>query len=675
MVKYVDNYDLLKVNNQPLNAPATPDTKPDETDTSGSIYDESLAKSNAENVNAQEYVEEGAADVGTNLDTGTNPFIDLSATSAEELFNRLDTDGDKTLSDTELSLFSNILSGINGTMEQLKEILTGFGLSVQGADTLNITDLKDVKIEDFEKIARKSPKIWEEIEKIGVDKVFKELDKDGDGMLSEKELSEIASVDKEKGFISLDELKKVMDNAAKDTQEVKNTDTSNKTQRAAKQNWPSGGNWPKANEIPQKLTGLDTMSLEELESEQTTRESALSDKRKALSDVYSGNNDAVKSAQNEEKQAKQTYENALKNDSNISQELKEKQAKNSQDLDKNQGDIDLAKADISDKENEIFGLENSKSSIESELTSLNASLSSLPAKGDDAEKNAQIDEKKASIESQIKAKEAEQKEVEGKLTTAQNDLKTKKENLTTLEGEKTILEQEKQGIDKEIFANCNSETKAALEKYNDARGKTEEVKNGEISRIQKEITTAEDSVIEIKTKITDVKNTKTAKDNSVDGNMASALEWAKQFKGMSQSQMAEIFKQFTDSETGNSYQFDYGAWCADFVRLVVGEGADYDVPDWYKDVNNKAYCPTIQQYGENSKVSINEAKPGDIVLYDWDGDKSADHVGLFMGTSDGYNFTALEGNTSGSGGGSCVEEKSRKLSQVIGFYDMGGNAG
>lgn len=673
MVKYVDNYDLLKINNQPLNAPVAPDTKTDETDTSGSIYDESLAKSNTEEVSAEEYVEEGTAEVGTNLDTGTNPFTGLSATSAEELFNRLDTDGDKTLSDTELSLFSNILSGINGTMEQLKEILTGFGLSVQGADALNITDLKNVKIEDFEKIARKSPKIWEEIEKIGVDKVFKEFDKDGDGMLSEKELSEIASGDKEKGFISLDELKKVMDNAAK-IQEVKNTEASNKTQRTAKQNWPSGGNWPKTNEIPQKLTGLDTMSLEELESEQTTRENALSDKRKALSDVYSGNNDVVKSAQNQEKEAKQAYENALKNDTNISQELKEKQTTNSQALDKKQGEIDSAKADISNKENEIFGLENSKSSIESELTSLNASLSSLPAKGDDAEKNAQIDEKRTSINSQIKAKEAEQKEVEGKLTTAQNDLKTKKENLTALEGEKTALEKEKQEIDKEIFANCNSETKTALEKYNDARGKTEEAKNSEISRIQKEITTAEDGVIEIKTKITDVKNTKTAKDNSVDGNMASALEWAKQFKGMSQSQMAEIFKQFTDSETGKSYQFDYGVWCADFVRLVVGEGADYDVPDWYKDVNNKAFCPTIQQYGENSKVSINEAKPGDIVLYDWDGDKSADHIGLFMGTSDGYNFTALEGNTSGSGGDSCVEEKNRRLDQVIGFYDMNGNA-
>ena len=46
--------------------------------------------------------------------------------------------------------------------------------------------------------------------------------------------------------------------------------------------------------------------------------------------------------------------------------------------------------------------------------------------------------------------------------------------------------------------------------------------------------------------------------------MQAVIDWARQYDDMSQSQMSAIF-----AELG--YQFDQGAWCADFVRMALGD--------------------------------------------------------------------------------------------------------
>ena len=42
------------------------------------------------------------------------------------------------------------------------------------------------------------------------------------------------------------------------------------------------------------------------------------------------------------------------------------------------------------------------------------------------------------------------------------------------------------------------------------------------------------------------------------------------------------------------------------------------LPDWYKDIENKWYCPNIDNAAEKAGAVINgdEAKAGDIVLFD-----------------------------------------------------------
>ena len=148
-------------------------------------------------------------------------------------------------------------------------------------------------------------------------------------------------------------------------------------------------------------------------------------------------------------------------------------------------------------------------------------------------------------------------------------------------------------------------------------------------------------------------------------NAQAVLSFASKYEGKSQGEMSGIM-------SGAGYQFDYGAWCADFVYFVLGSTMGGNLPDWYKNCSNKAYCPTIDAAGKaaGAKVGINQAQPGDLVLFDWDGDGVADHIGILVDRGDGQTITTIEGNTSGAGGGSCVSTKSRNMGSVLSILAM-----
>lgn len=568
-------------------------------------------------------------------------------------------------------------------------------------DAVMIESLKDATKEDFREIAKQSEEFWSEIEDIGLDKVFSLIDKDEDGKVSEEELKEIAELDSEdneeaKNSISIDDVKKAIENdkAAKEAEakaaeaeaskgsdesdtKVNNTQSprTNSASGAGGAGGSSGvggssgsyggGSTSQANQP----TGLDAMSIEELEAEKTSREGILNEKREELNGVYSGDNAAVQAAEDDMEAAKEAYDKLIEEDDNIPDELKEEKQQIEEDMTANQQEIDETKVSINDTEAEITDLNTQKTSVDSELSSLNASLSALPAKGDNAEKNAEIDEKKASIEQQIKEKESQKQEIEADIEAAEKELDELNKTLSTLEEEKAKLEEAKQQNQEAILDAASPEKKEALKeamtKYNEAQAKVEETKESEASRIQGEIDTAQADVEEVSQKLTEKKNVETARENSVGGDMQAVIDWARQYDDMSQSQMSAIF-----AELG--YQFDQGAWCADFVRMALGEAiGDENLPEWYQNVENKAYCPSIAAAGEGHQVDVSQAQPGDIVLFDWDSDGTPDHVGLLVDNGDGATtINTIEGNTSGAGGGSCVEEKPRDMSTVYGIYSM-----
>ncbi len=114
-------------------------------------------------------------------------------------------------------------------------------------------------------------------------------------------------------------------------------------------------------------------------------------------------------------------------------------------------------------------------------------------------------------------------------------------------------------------------------------------------------------------------------------------------------------------QVGDSY---YGAsgvpYCAMFVSYVcahVGVGAP-GIPG--------AYCPWIVSAMRNAgrAVSVWDAQPGDIVLFDWEGDGVSDHVGFVESNSGGY-LTCIEGNTTLNGRSGGVARRTRAYSTVI----------
>ena len=95
---------------------------------------------------------------------------------------------------------------------------------------------------------------------------------------------------------------------------------------------------------------------------------------------------------------------------------------------------------------------------------------------------------------------------------------------------------------------------------------------------------------------------------------------------------------------------DNVAWCAMFVSWVFAQaGATCPgIP--------KAYVPWIESDAEAAgavRGDRTDARPGDVVLFDWGGDGSPDHVGIVEGNAGGFLRT-IEGNVS-----RCVARRNR----------------
>ena len=99
---------------------------------------------------------------------------------------------------------------------------------------------------------------------------------------------------------------------------------------------PSGGNTLQL----EQTSGLESKSLEELEQVKNTRQGNVSKARDNINAIYSGENQAVKTAQENYEKAKEAYDEAVKNDDKISDELKQKRNENLEAIETKQGEID-----------------------------------------------------------------------------------------------------------------------------------------------------------------------------------------------------------------------------------------------------------------------------------------------------------------------------------------------
>ena len=109
-------------------------------------------------------------------------------------------------------------------------------------------------------------------------------------------------------------------------------------------------------------------------------------------------------------------------------------------------------------------------------------------------------------------------------------------------------------------------------------------------------------------------------------------------------------------------------WCCAFVWDIFRMCGASDI---FNGGEPTAYCPTVLNWGKNSGLTVNKANGqyGDIVLFDWNGDGIADHIGLIISNNADGSYTTVEGNTANSNysNGGWVLKMQRYQWQIIGI--------
>ena len=126
---------------------------------------------------------------------------------------------------------------------------------------------------------------------------------------------------------------------------------------------------------------------------------------------------------------------------------------------------------------------------------------------------------------------------------------------------------------------------------------------------------------------------------------------------------------------GRWFGVDGVPWCAIFVSYCFARGAGVTLcHGWHGAgvyARGVAYVPTLEAWLRARRLWLGRhggARPGDIVVYDWDGGVP-DHVGIVERVLPGGRVAAVEGNTAvgNDSDGGEVMRRTRSLASVSGF--------
>lgn len=116
-----------------------------------------------------------------------------------------------------------------------------------------------------------------------------------------------------------------------------------------------------------------------------------------------------------------------------------------------------------------------------------------------------------------------------------------------------------------------------------------------------------------------------------------ALALAQGYIGCDRSKFRSKYKAMTGVDFGASAD-----WCCGFASCIVVGWAGATLPGL-----PSLWCPDARRAATNAgrEVSIAQARPGDVVYFEWSGNDNADHVGIFESYSSGV-LTTIDGNVS-----------------------------
>lgn len=129
----------------------------------------------------------------------------------------------------------------------------------------------------------------------------------------------------------------------------------------------------------------------------------------------------------------------------------------------------------------------------------------------------------------------------------------------------------------------------------------------------------------------------------------------------------ETPKNSNKTKYGKWFGWDGVAWCGIFVSWCYAQaGSPLPKIGFTKGF---AGCQTAVAYFKKNKMITANPSAGDIVFFDWNGDKRYDHTGIFVRwTISGKEFESIEGNTSltnQSNGGNVMLRKRSKSSAIF----------
>ena len=368
------------------------------------------------------------------------------------------------------------------------------------------------------------------------------------------------------------------------TQETKNPET---VQQPSTNN--NGGNYqsytPSSNGTQVQEKSLDSMTRDELNTELATTQGTLATQQSELSNILNGSTEELQGLQENIDTAYETYQTELaKVDGEMAQQLDDIETR----LDAKQAEVDAKTQAIFEQENIVSSCKNTYDNAVATTSNLESILSGLES----TDTSELTEEQQANLSSKIQStktqlEEARYAEEEAKLAWEESET-----TLQTFQGEKTTLDDELAKIQTEktefeaLLSQKYPEIEQYMTAYNDAKEAYKTAQDTAANAVRTEITQTQNYTNEINTAISNIGQKENIKENE-------------------------------------------------------------QLPDWYKDIENKWYCPNIDNAAEKAGAVINgdEAKAGDIVLFDWDGDGKMDHVGIVVSNENGKLVT-IEGNTS-----------------------------
>lgn len=454
----------------------------------------------------------------------------------------------------------------------------------------------------------------------------------------------------ENGNISDENANKILNNLQNENIQNTNnvqatTQTNNASNVAASNNAPSGGNIPNEEEQEQVWvagqTSLAGKTEEELQKMKAEKQEKADEERNKLNSIFNGSDSGVKLRETNVQNAYEVYMRRLEEEK-VDKAILENMINN---IEAKEAEIDSKELEISNQEATVSKNENTYNSAVSTRENLESALSALQgASSDDPEEQAAIDAQIAALEGQVQAARTAEEQAKEELENSKEKLEALEGEKDNLEGELETLNAEKEQFEASILQQIGPNIAEAMNNYNNAKNSLNEYKQTAAQNAKTRIDAAQNEVSEIEKVITDNKN------------RSASIEFSPNIMGKNIVQEALKYIDYNEAN-GKADEFLYKwhsssrqtGWCAAFVSYVmeqVSKNTNSEVPNWYQEIENQYWQVNVHRAAEKAGALIeqDQAQSGDIVLFDYDGDGTMQHIGIVYAI-EGNTMYTIEGNS------------------------------